>query len=437
MCGQDVLQTIQQKKRFGSLPGVEVGKRLLAAVGNPQKGLAFIHIAGTNGKGSAAAFLDGILCAANIRTGLFTSPHLVDFTERIRVNGVAIPKEKAEEIGRRLLAVSLDAQPSMFDYCLAMALLHFQEQKCALVILETGLGGRLDATNAAGVPLVSLITKIGYDHTEFLGGTLSEIAVEKAGILKSGTRAVLESQEPEALAVLTERCKALAVPYAVVKEQELTATEDGFCYPGETPYRMRMRGAFQRENAMAAVLAARELAALGYAVTEEDLHRGIAETVWRGRMEVILKRPFLMIDGAHNADGAHALAKSLAELYPGEKFHFIMGVLADKDYREMVRKIRPVAAKITAVTPEDKRALDGERLVAYIRACGIEAEWKRDTGDAFRPFLSGDGGFDTEIRTVAFGSLHFIGEIMSVFALPSRAVSGEKSVERGNGKRRE
>lgn len=410
---QDIIHTIESKRRFGSLPGVEAGRRLLEALGNPQKDLAFVHIAGTNGKGSTAAFLHEILWRSGIKTGLFTSPHLVDFEERIRICGEKIPKREAARLGQYLLETDTDIPLTMFDYCLAMALLYFKEQGCRLLVLETGLGGRLDATNAVGVPAVSVITKIGYDHTAFLGNTLPEIAAEKAGILKAGTRAVFACQQAEAMAVLKQRCERLNIPFETVDRKRIVPEESGFGYPGERPYRMRMQGAFQRENAVTAVLAARTLMELGYPVTEEALHEGVAEAVWEGRMETVSKHPYLLVDGAHNADGTAALADSLRELFPGERFHFIMGVLADKDYRRMAEPLLPYAERVTAVTPKSGRALAAEELAEYIRGCGVLAESRTDLKEALKPFLQPDG--QDGPRTVAFGSLYFIGEIKKMF----------------------
>ena len=286
-----------------------------------------------------------------------------------------------------------------------------------IFVLYGGLGGRLDATNAVGVPLVSIITKIGYDHMEVLGDTLSEIAGEKAGILKKGTRAVFSVQEPEAFETLKQRCDSLKIPFCTVDGTKIVPLESGFCYPDEQAYRMEMPGAYQRENALAAILAARELMELGYPVTEDALHRGIEKTVWKGRMETICKEPYLLIDGAHNSDGVAALAKSLREMFPGEKFHFIMGVLADKDYRKMAEFMLPLAQKVTAVTPKSERALAAEDLAQYFRKHGIPAESRTDLKEALQPFLGKPVRAGTNERTVAFGSLYFIGEIRDILNL--------------------
>lgn len=405
---QEIIHTIENKRRFGSLPGVVVSRKLLAAVGDPQNDLAFIHIAGTNGKGSTAAFLREILKEAGIRAGMFTSPHLIDFTERIQVDGRQIPEEDAARLGEMLLNLDLEVHPTMFDYCLAMALLYFREQGCRLVILETGLGGRLDSTNVISAPLVSVITKIGYDHTEVLGDTLDKIAAEKAGILKPNTFMVSESQQQPAEKVLKDCCSKLGISYQFVEAEKIKAVDHGFSYEGKGSYRMRMLGMHQRENAMAAVFAAEALRIYGFEITDAQISQGIENATWNGRMELISKEPYLLIDGAHNGHGVHALAESLKELYPDEKFHFIMGVLADKDYKQMVKEILPLAESVTTVTPDSGRALQGETLAEYIRSYGVFAENTEQMQEAFLQIRD---------KTVAFGSLYFIGEIRKFFHL--------------------
>lgn len=405
---QEIIHTIENKRRFGSLPGVVVSRKLLAAVGDPQNDLAFIHIAGTNGKGSTAAFLREILKEAGIRAGMFTSPHLIDFTERIQVDGRQIPREDAARLGEMLLNLDLEVHPTMFDYCLAMALLYFREQGCRLVILETGLGGRLDSTNVISAPLVSVITKIGYDHTEVLGDTLDKIAAEKAGILKPNTFMVSESQQHPAEKVLKDCCSKLGISYQFVEAEKIKAVDHGFSYEGKGSYRMRMLGMHQRENAMAAVFAAEALRIYGFEITDAQISQGIENATWNGRMELISKEPYLLIDGAHNGHGVHALAESLKELYPDEKFRFIMGVLADKDYKQMVKEILPLAESVTTVTPDSGRALQGETLAEYIRSYGVFAENTEQIQEAFLQIRD---------KTVAFGSLYFIGEIRKFFHL--------------------
>ena len=187
---EEVIDIIQNSRRFGNLTGSEITKIMLETLEHPEEGMPYIHVAGTNGKGSVSAFLCAILKEAGLKTGMFTSPHLVDFRERIQINDEMISKEDVHRLGNLLLAQNFGVQPTMFDYCLAMALLYFKEQQCDVIVLETGLGGKYDSTNAVGTPAVSVITKIGMDHMAILGNTLVEIAGEKAGIIKAGTKLV-------------------------------------------------------------------------------------------------------------------------------------------------------------------------------------------------------------------------------------------------------
>ena len=229
MTYEEVVDQINQIRRFGNLAGVEVAGRMLKALGSPQAGIPLIHIAGTNGKGSVSAFLCAILREAGLRVGMFTSPHLVDFRERIQINGKMISKGDTQRIGVQLLAMDFGVQPTMFDVTLAMAILYFKEQRCD--VIETGLGGRLDATNAVGVPDVTVITKIGYDHMAVLGNTLAEIAAEKTGIIKKGTSLVLESQEAEVMTVFEAKVREEGIiDFRLIDPLEiksrLTATAD-------------------------------------------------------------------------------------------------------------------------------------------------------------------------------------------------------------------
>ena len=208
---KEVIDKIENARRFGNLPGIEITKILLEELGHPEKDIPFVHVAGTNGKGSTCAFLGSILSGAGYKVGVFTSPHLIDFEERITISGEMILKETVTRLGNQLLGLKLDIHPTMFDYCLVMALLYFKEQSCDLMILETGLGGSKDSTTAVGVPLVSVITKIGYDHMELLGDSLDKIAGEKAGILKAGTKFVIEMQEPEEMSVILEKAAKVGI----------------------------------------------------------------------------------------------------------------------------------------------------------------------------------------------------------------------------------
>lgn len=422
MTYEEVVDTINNIRRFGNLAGVEIMGRMLAALENPQKDMCMVHIAGTNGKGSVSAFLCEILKAAGLKTGMFISPHLVDFRERIQINGSMIDKEDVRRLGEELLTRDFGVHPTMFDYCMAMAMLYFKEQHCDVVILETGLGGRLDSTNAIGVPQVSVITKIGYDHMAILGDTLEKIAAEKAGIIKKGTFLVLESQEEPVLAVLrsaaeqagVDRCRV--VEPAEIRDCRYEDGEQYFSYGGYEQLTMKMLGVHQYENAAAALLAAEELLNSGVVGTFTDaqikksIDCGIRNTRWQGRMEILRKEPFLLVDGAHNSNGVAALRDSLVALFPGEKFHFIMGVMADKDYEKMIEELLPLALDFKTVTVAGERALAAWKLAECIQKKGVPAECVSDLRVCILPERG-----DREKKTVAFGSLYFIGEIEEFF----------------------
>jgi len=393
---QEVIDKIENSRRFGNLPGVEVTKRMLATLGNPQDGLAFIHVAGTNGKGSTCAFLTNILAKAGLKCGCFTSPHLIHFEERITVDQQMIPKEVVTRLGNELLSIDFGVTPTMFDYCLVMAVLYFKECGCNVAVMETGLGGRLDSTNALGNPMVAVITRIGYDHMAILGNTLTEIASEKAGILKENVPAIFAPQEEEALAVLRKH------PGTLVSSEDMEKV--AFMKPG-------LMGEYQLENGAAAMLAAQKfLSQIGFDEERADaaIEAGIHTAIWKGRMEILSREPYLMVDGAHNSNGIHALKTSLMKLYPDEKFHFVMGVMADKDYEKMIEELLSLAIDFVTVTPESSRALQAESLAEKIRSQGIPARSMASVADVLTLPRVGE-------KTIALGSLYFIGELEAIY----------------------
>ena len=416
---EEVLDQIEHQRRFGNRPGAEVSALMLEKLGRPQQNMSVIHIAGTNGKGSVSAFLCSILKEAGIRTGMFTSPHLVDFRERICVDGQMISREEVTKLGNMLLEEDFGTVPTMFDYCLAMALLYYRDRQCQAAVIETGLGGRLDSTNAIGVPEVTVVTKIGYDHMAVLGDTLDKITAEKAGIIKKGTKLVLESQKKDAMDVLLETAEKEAVTEIKIADMhDVTECryENGrqyFSYQKYKNLEMAMLGVHQYENAAAAILAA-EIFLKDRGISDEKaeyyIREGIKKTRWEGRMEILSREPFFMVDGAHNGNGVAALAESLRTLFPGEKFHFLMGVMADKNYEEMIEELLPLALDFKTVTVESERALAAQELSEKIRAKGICDAGLLHSFDELMP-----GRLDVAHKTIAFGSLYFVGEIEKYF----------------------
>lgn len=413
---EQVIDTIQNSRRFGNLTGSEITKMMLEQLNHPEKGMPYIHVAGTNGKGSVSAFLCAILKEAGLKTGMFTSPHLVDFRERIQINGEVISQEEVQRLGNLLLAQDFGVQPTMFDYCLAMALLYFKEQQCDVIVLETGLGGRYDSTNAVGTPVVSVITKIGFDHMAILGNTLAEIAGEKAGIIKEGTKLICESQDAEVEEIFRKTAEEVGAASIEIIKQEKIQIKDHqtFSAYGYEDLKMQMLGLHQFENATAAILAAeaylKELPEQNRTRTEQAIRTGVANTMWMGRMEVLQTEPFFMVDGAHNAHGVTALRKSLMALFPGEKFHFIMGVMADKDYVDMIAELLPLALDFTTVTVGYSRSLEAEQLAECIRKMGVIAISKESLAEAMAEVTK-----ERKERTIAFGSLYFVGEIEEIY----------------------
>ncbi len=367
--------------------------------------LPFVHIAGTNGKGSVCAFMTEIFRKSGLKAGAFISPHVVVFEERISVNGQMISREDVARLGNKLLDTDFGVNLTMFDYCLAMALMYFTEQDCDIMVIETGLGGRLDSTNAIGLPLATVITKIGYDHVAILGDKLEDIAREKAGIIKTGSHVFSEQQEEEAEAVIRDAADKCQVQLTFVTKEEIEAA---------SKYNLRLLGVHQWENAAVAKLAAEYVLEkfINAAVTdgnklkknESEIISALRETVWQGRMEILSQKPFFMVDGAHNGHGVLALRDSLKTLYPCEKFHMIMAVMADKDYKAMVEELLPYAEDFVAVNMDNSRALQAKDLAEFINSRGVKADCVDSVEEALKTLRA-------DTKNLAFGSLYFIGEI--------------------------
>lgn len=402
---EEVIRQIENTHRFGNLPGVEVMEHVLKQLAGINGKLPFVHIAGTNGKGSVCAFMTEIFRKSGLKAGAFISPHVVVFEERISVNGQMISREDVARLGNKLLDTDFGVNLTMFDYCLAMALMYFTEQDCDIMVIETGLGGRLDSTNAIGLPLATVITKIGYDHVAILGDKLEDIAREKAGIIKTGSRVFSELQEEEAEAVIRDAADKCQVQLTFVTKEEIETA---------SKYNLRLLGVHQWENAAVAKLAAEYVLEkfINAAVTdgnklkknESEIITALRETVWQGRMEILSQKPFFMVDGAHNGHGVLALRDSLKTLYPCEKFHMIMAVMADKDYKAMVEELLPYAEDFVAVNMDNSRALQAKDLAEFINSRGVRADCVDSVEEALKTLRA-------DTKNLAFGSLYFIGEI--------------------------
>lgn len=438
----DPIAYINEPRWQDSRLGLDRIRDLLERLGRPQDRLKFVHVAGTNGKGSTCAYLASVLQAAGLRTGLFTSPYIEAFEERIRVDGVNIT---AEELTEATLAVREQAEalaaetgdhPTEFELMTAVALVHFARSECDIVVLEVGLGGRLDSTNAIDAPEVAVIARIGLDHTGLLGTTLSAIAGEKAGIVKPGSRVVSWPQDAEAMAVVEQRTAAcgdaLAVPdfgqlHVGAVERRLGGSNvsresfvRAFSYKQYSNLSTRLLGAYQPANAALAIEAVESLRAAGWNVSDEAVRSGIAQAAWPGRFEVLPRtqgEPTVVVDGGHNPQGAAALVDSLKDVFPDQKTVFIIGVLEDKDYPAMLEAVLPLGAAFVAVAPDNPRALSADKLARAIRWTGqdtlgcsacVNPYVARDMDDALTKAcdLAGPDGL-----VCSFGSLYSVGEL--------------------------
>ena len=350
---------------------------LLAALGNPQNGLHCVHVAGTNGKGSICAMVSAILADAGYRTGLYTSPHLQRFNERIRVDGLPIADDDLADIEAEVAAAARQIvaqgapEPGYFDLATAAGFVYFQRCGCDAVVLEVGLGGRLDATNAIPCPDCAVIAHIGYDHTELLGNTLEAIAAEKAGIIKDSGRVVLYRQTPGVQQVVAEACRQHSCALTVADPEAArvhSVTLDGtvFDWHGLEGLELSLLGRYQLGNAVTALSVIETLTAQGYRIPEAAIRSGLKRAYWPGRLELLGRNPAVLLDGAHNPQGTAALMDSLQDLFPGKKPILIMGSFADKDYAQSIDLAAPLAKRIYTITPHSERALPADQLAGEI-----------------------------------------------------------------------
>lgn len=417
----EAMDYIEQLRQYGSVLGLEPMKVLCEKLGNPQNEIPVVHIAGTNGKGSLVAYLSTVLKTAGYRTGRYISPVIDDYRENIQVNGSMITKAALGE-GMELLkeaAEKVQAEtgnhPTLFEMETALAFWYFKKKNCDIIILETGLGGRLDATNVVEHPAVCAITTISMDHMQFLGNSLGEIAGEKAGIIKEGSIVVTAEQELEALPILEKTAKEHHCPMIQVQKELIQAIRYGiekqrFSYGDFKKLEICLAGKHQIENAALAVEVINALGERGFPVTEAQLRKGLLETRWPGRFAVLAKKPYFLADGAHNADAARKLADSLRFYFPEKRMLFIIGVLKDKEYDQILRETSPLGSHIITVTPPgNARALSAYELAQEAGKYHSEVTAADSLEEAVElSYLLAD----RESVIVAFGSLSFMGKII-------------------------
>ena len=419
---------LDEVSKYGSVLGLENMRELLGRLGNPQDDLKFIHISGTNGKGSVLAYLSTILSGGGYRTGRYISPTLFSYRERIQVDEQKIEKESLAHhvtaIAKAIEEMKAEnaGNPTAFEVETALAFLYFKEKDCDIVVLETGLGGALDATNIIKTTVMEVIAPISMDHMDFLGDTLKKIAMQKAGIIKPHTAVVSASQEPDAKKVLNHVCKENQCSMYMVDPAQITDVlydieEQQFSYKNWKNVKITLAGSYQILNAALALEGVEELRRLGYRLTDEQVRQGLYRAVWRGRFTLLSKNPAVIIDGAHNPGAAKELKHSLDLYFKGKDLYYIFGVFQDKDYQEVIRLTAPLAKHIITVqTPGNPRALPADELKEAVQAVNPSVEAAQSIQEAVKKSLQ---LAKKEDAIIIFGSLSFLGEA-------ERAVKGEE-----------
>ena len=425
---------IEEISCYGSVLGLDTMQELMNRLGNPQDILACIHVAGTNGKGSVIAYLAEVYKEAGYQIGRYVSPTLLKYRERIQVNGRFIEKEAFASIMGRIKEVCDSMvkagfpHPTVFEVETAAAYLYFQEMQCDLALIETGLGGRLDATNVIKNPMCCVFTSISRDHMGFLGESLAEITLEKAGILMGKTLAVSVKQKPEVMQVLESECDTKGIPFTVADYEMVVTKQVGaegriFSYKEYENLEITLPGACQIKNAVTAV---ETILALNnqFPVKEEDMRNGLRNTYWFGRMTKVSDSPVVYVDGAHNEDASLELAETLKECFSGKRIIAVVGMFADKEYEKVLEHTLSFMESVITITiPDNSRSLPGLELAKSAMKYHNRVTLAGSLKEAFEmaQLLCGDDGM-----VLAYGSLSYIGEFAKLAEMASR--TGERKV---------
>ena len=426
----EVLKYIEEKNKLGTVPGISAIKELLRRLGNPEKSVKALHIAGTNGKGSIMAYVESVLILHGFKVGRYISPAIFDFREKWQINRQYMSEEKCAAIMSRIADIVLLMEadgfrsPTTFEIETAAAFLYFAQEGCDYMLIECGMGGREDATNALDTACVRVLASISYDHMQFLGNTLEEILSEKLGIVRKGDVLISYPQIPELKAIINKDAvdRGYTVIYPDTESLEIEKSDINgsiYTYKGRK-YEIGIPGKYQVFNA---ITATEVLESLNRGFEEEDripfeeITDGLSDTLWPARMSVVMKEPLFIVDGAHNRDAWERLSETLKNCFGDRKLLFILGVLADKEYELMLKTLCPMMRKVYTITTENHRALDGRELAALIRGRGIEAEYmeadqniesayEKAVKAAIRDYNEEDAAI------VACGTLSFAGQII-------------------------
>ncbi len=431
MTYNQALEFIHSVEWLGSRPGLSRTEELLSRLGNPEKEMKFVHVAGTNGKGSTCSMISSILRAAGYKVGLYTSPYIVHFNERMCINGEPISDSELAELVEIIkpIAESMEDKPTEFEIITALAFMYFKRHNCDIVVLEVGMGGRLDSTNVIQKPVVSVITGVAIDHTSVLGNTVEDIAFEKAGIIKNGRPVVYGGRDDNAFAVIEEKakkCSSEVVRTNLSLMKAISADVSGtvFDYCEYKRFKLSLCGKYQLDNVATVLETIGVLNKNGFDVDVDAIKEGLVNARWRARFELLAQNPVVVFDGSHNIQGVTAAAESIKEFFVKDeksKVVLLMGVLADKDYRDMVEILAPLAKRVFTVTPPSPRALESFELAKVFDGFGVQAEGCNSIQEG----VASAYNFAKEGNTplVMLGSLYMYGEVYDSF----------KKVEKGEG----
>jgi dihydrofolate synthase/folylpolyglutamate synthase len=368
MSYKEALQYLYGLQKYGIKFGLSKTSNLLKAFGSPHRGQRYIHIAGSNGKGSVAAMVESILIKSGLKVGFYSSPHLVRFTERFRINGREVSLRKAAEIASELIRVIKQRHPpTFFEVTTAMALIYFAREKADISIMEVGMGGRLDATNVIS-PLVSVITNISLEHQFFLGSRLMDIAKEKAGIIKRGVDLVTAATQPSIIRLFESMCEEKKAPFCRVgKDFRYRSNGLRFNYYGLRRnlrgLELCLKGKFQNRNAALSLAVIELLERKGFGFSSRHMVEGLRDTRWPGRMHVVSKEPLIILDGAHNPKAIRDLAQSIASDLNYRRLILVIGVMEDKDIAKIIKGVLPIADYVIYTRPDYYRSASPERLM--------------------------------------------------------------------------
>lgn len=420
------LEYVESLKNYGIVPGLSNIKELCGRLSNPQDSLSFVHIAGTNGKGSVLAFVSTVLKTAGYKVGRYVSPVISDYREKIQINNRPITQkalcECMEEVKGVCDGMVEDGlpHPTPFEVETALAFLYFKKNNCDIVVLETGMGGREDATNLIITTKVAVLVPISMDHMQYLGKTLEEIAWQKAGIIKNGCYVISAKQETPVLQVIAKEAKERVASLTCVKDAskiKYGLEKQKFSYETSSGTKLQdleitLAGKHQVENAAVAIEVVEKLACCGYTVSEKHLRKGLAETVWPGRFQVMGKRPLFVMDGAHNEDAAKKLAESIRFYFTNKRIIYIMGILKDKEYEKVIAETYAYADQIIALTPpENPRALPAIDLAQALKDYHPHITVSDSVEEAVEMAYLLAGKEDV---IISFGSLSYLGRLTDI-----------------------